>query len=351
VESVATRITSFYQDGHGYQSQAGPTPLSAGSERTLILEPQAEIVVTQGTRFTHRLWVPLDVITAASPDALDKTRVDTISQASRKNDAGTLALSSTLHERHTDLTLDEGFHLEFPFRSWHAGFTVSRSLADDNATLTAGVSQIVDWFDHFDIQGHRQGRSTRTTTNGTVGLTQLLSPTTVAHVNYGLTLQLGELGNTWNSVPLDTGERGAEQFPLHRVRHALVFRLVQGLPWDGAVKCFYRFYADDWGIVAHTFELQLHQRVTKAFTLRGTYRAHTQHGASFFTTLAPPDAIFRTADSDLAPLGAQTVGLALAWDFATLGVRNVHLDAGYERYFRTNDLTIDIVTLGVGYRF
>src|SRR5258708_30312521 len=96
VESVTTRNTSFDQRGHGYQSQAGPR-LGPGSERTTILEPQLEIDATQGDRLKHRFWVPVDVITAASPDAIDQTpaSVDVVSRASHHNLAGTTDWAAT----------------------------------------------------------------------------------------------------------------------------------------------------------------------------------------------------------------------------------------------------------------
>lgn len=49
---------------------------------------------------------------------------------------------------------------------------------------------------------------------------------------------------------------------------------------------------------------------------------------------------------------AQTVGGAVSWDLARVGrVTEVHLDLGYEHYFRTNDLTVDIGTCGFGLLF
>src|SRR5438105_2665572 len=72
LDSVRMRVSSYEQDGHGYQSQAGPL-LGPGSERMTVLQTQLEATFKQGDRLTHRLWIPLDIITAASPNALDRT--------------------------------------------------------------------------------------------------------------------------------------------------------------------------------------------------------------------------------------------------------------------------------------
>jgi hypothetical protein len=174
----------------------------------------------------------------------------------------------------------------------------------------------------------------------------------VVNVNYGLTHLEGTLGNTWNVVPLVIGVRGPEILPWVRTRSALVGRIAQWLPWNGALHLYYRFYADDWGIVAHSFETELMQRFTPELYVGAYYRYHTQTGASFFTTDAPLDASLRTADSDLAPLDSDTFGGKIVLDLPMQGrVSTLHFEVAVERYVRTNNLQMDIVTWATGFRF
>jgi hypothetical protein len=352
VESVMTRVTAFDQYGHGYQSQAGPT-LGPGSERATILEPQVEIVASQGSRIEHRIWVPIDVVTAASPDAVDKTRVDAISSASRQNTAGTLAWRAKYRlDRDSDVAIDSGLHVEEPFRSWHGGLSGTRAIDDGGTVFSGTLLEVFDWFDNFDIQGYRGGRTNRSSTTLSFGATRILTPTTLVIANYGLTVQAGELGNTWNSVPLTNGKRGPEILPTERIRHALVLRTSQYLPWDGALHLYYRFYHDDWGLSAHSIEAVLLQRILPILYVGATYRFHTQTGVDFFTTRAPLDHSLRTADSDLAPLDADTFGGRIAMDLpVSAAMRLIHFDFAYERYVRTNDLRMTVVTWATGYRF
>ena len=354
LESVRMRISTYEQGGlGGYQSQAGPT-LGRGSERMTVLQPQIEAVFKQGERLTHRVWVPIDVVTAASPDAIDRTpaSVDVVSNSSRQNTGGAIDWTTTYKaDAKTELFVRDGFHLEENFRSWNGGMGVTRSFAEDNATLSASFNAYFDWFDRFDITGHRHGRTSRSTSNGNVGFSQLLSTTTIARLDYGLTVQSGELGNTWNSVPLAIGERGPEIMPDRRVRQALSGRLVQGLPWNGSIRASYRFYTDTWGIDAHTVELQLMQRLTPWAYVRGVYRVHTQDSAVFFTTLAPNGATLRTADSDLDKFVAQTWGAHAAIDLPDPRLKTIHFDFGYERYFRSNGMTVNMFTWSTGFRF
>jgi hypothetical protein len=352
VESVTTRVSAFNQFGTGYQSKSGPI-LGPGSERLTVFEPQTEIIATQGDRITHRIYVPVDVITEASVSSIPKVP-DVISGASRETGSGAIQWSTTLQvDRASALTSTTGVHLEPPFRSWNGGISGARSFADQNTVVSGGIIGIFDWFDRFYVNGDHNGRAERSTTMGSAGLTQILSSTTVANVNYGLTVQEGTLTNTWNAVPLTNDTRGPEQLPTERVRHALVGRLAQFLPWNGALRLYYRFYADDWGIVAHSTEGELLQRLTPTFYVGALYRFHTQTSPPFFTTLASPDTALRTADSDLAALQSHTVGGKIVGDVLMPSgtVRKLHYEVEYDRYWRTNDLRIDIVTCSVGLYF
>jgi hypothetical protein len=251
----------------------------------------------------------------------------------------------------TSAAVRTGVHNEENYRSWNQGFAFVRSFAEDNTVLEASVNEIADWFDKFTLAGAHDGQTARSSSNGNLGLTQLLSPTTIAHLDYGITLQRGQLSNGWNIVPLDNGGIALEILPSSRVRQAFVGRVAQWLPWNGAAHAFYRFYVDDWGIRAHTLELELHQRISRLSYLRATYRFHHQTGASFFTTRSAPGFTTATADSDLAPFDAQTLGMMGAVDIPVRFARSLHADVSVERYFRTNDLRVSVFSCGLGFLF
>ena len=275
LQSIMTRLTGFDQFGFGYQAQGGPTFSSPGSERLLVFEPQGEAVFTQGPRVSHRVWIPVDVVTNASPDA-----IDVVSSASRHVEGGSIDWTTTYKaDPSTELSMRSGLHLENPFRSWVSGLGIRRGFADEATVVGASALEVFDWFDRFEIDGSRHGHTGRNGTTASLSLTQVLTPTTLASVSYGVTVLEGTLGNTWNSVPLATGMRGPEILPEERIRHALVGRAAQWLPWNGALRLYYRFYADDWGIVAHSIEGQLMQRLTSLLYVQARRTGSTRRRA------------------------------------------------------------------------
>ncbi len=164
-------------------------------------------------------------------------------------------------------------------------------------------------------------------------------------------MQTGELGNTWNIVPIQGGTVDHELLPPTRLRHSIVGRVAQALPWNAVLKGYYRLYSDDWSILAHTFEAQLLQRVGKLFHVGVGYRHHTQTGARFFTTRADPSLTLRTADSDLAALDSNSFTGSLGFDVPRHKEGTLHFDLAYERYVRTNDLAADIFTCSTAILF
>jgi hypothetical protein len=345
LESAIVRSSFFDQHGHGYQSRAGP-PGGPGDETLFVWEPEIEVVIAQGQHLTHTVSVPVDIVSAASPDAVDVT-----SEASRQNEAAALDWTATYKTDTSSVSLRSMFHAEENYRSWLEGLVATHGFADDNTVLAASLFSSIDYFEKYLITGPHHGHSTRSALNANVSLTQLLSPTTVVVLGYGFTVQTGDLSNNFNTVPLTNGRIEFERLPSTRDRHALSARLAQYLPWSGALKLAERFYVDDWGVIANTVEGELDQRLTSFSYLGGVYRAHRQNGVDFFTTRADPGARLATADSDLAPFWAQTVGGKLSFDWSVRSKVGtvLHFDFEADHYFRTNDLRVNVVSCSVGF--
>ena len=345
IEDFELRTSYLDQTGHGFQSQDGEPP---GGEDMWVVQPSASMTLRQSARVVHKIALPIDAITAASPDAVDAT-----TSASRNNVAGDFDVRTaiTMSDRDT-LTTRVVLHAE----EWIGGGTIGagwkRSLADDNATLSANATFGVDVFDDHNHRGDFLGKTARATGSLHLAGSQLLSPTTVVDASYGATFQRGTLRTGWNAVPVDDGTYADEILPHRRLRHALAAGLAQHLPRTrSTVKARYRFYADDFGLRAHAIDATVYQYLVGWLYVRGNYRFYSQNGAEFFTTEIPAGAAvdqLRTADSDLAPMRAHEYGLELATVRGRGPLRRWSVSAEVFRYTRSNDLTITVAALGVG---
>ena len=347
IDDVELRSSFIDQRGHGYQAQGAPVG-EPGSEAMTILENWALIDVHQNARVEHEVIVPVDVITAASPDAVDAT-----TSASRVNPTQDVDWRTTIRRSAEDtLTTRVVFHHEEPLTSGTLGAGWERSFADDNATFAINGAVTVDGFDHHDHYGDYLGKTAREALNANVEMSQLLSPTTVIDGGYGITYEHGTMDIGWNAVPTAAGSLTDELLPRDRLRHAVSLRIAQIVPpTRTTLKAWYRFYADDWGLRAHSIELDLYQYVASWLYVRAGYRFHHQTGVDFFTIDLPVPftaSEARTADSDLAPFSAQEWSVGLATVRGRGPLRAWSLSAEVMRYVRTNDLALLAVSLGIG---
>jgi hypothetical protein len=372
IEELFLRFTLFNQRGRGFQSKAGP-PAGPGSEDMMVLQPMGQIGIRQrNPAWSHQVTFALDVVTAASPDGLD-----VISSASRYNEAGEIDVTTTYDSGSKgEWSMRYGLHFEEPFRSGFAGLGWVGRYFEDNTTVAFNTTAVVDIFDYIHPLGWSpKKQETRVTVSDNLALTQVLSPTTLATMAYGVTLQSGTLETTWNSVyiedgaeagcPNDVGQspeydcpnREPERMPRTRLRHAVAVGLNQHIPRTRTtLKVGYRFYDDDFDLRAHTPSVMLYQWLGRRVYLRALYRYHWQRGVSFYTTATRSDAsetMPLSADSDLAPFTAHQGGLkGVFYVVPPGGLRGAqYVDLGYSRYQRSNDLHVDVISVGYGREF
>lgn len=353
----------FIQEGRGYQSQAKPVAADGrGSEEAWIIEPLASFRFRTNHQLDHEIVFPVDIVSAASPDALD-----VVSTASRVNQSLALEVTHTYKPSPTfDLYFHWGPHFEEPFRSFTAGPGFRLHLFEDNTVFDLTGTVIADAFDPLQPNGKDLGQATRTTLSGNLTYTQVLSPTTLLDLSVGLTTQSGTLQTTYNSVLThsvdDAGEdivtRVADKFPDNRFRGAAHVGLAQHIPAShSTVKASYRYYQDENDVIAHTTEVELYQYFTPWLYLRLHGRLHIQSAIEFWVPSLPSPPLPRdprTSDSDLASFIAREGGLKLVFvrGRAPAVVRGPdEFQISYLRYQRTNDLHVDFASLGYARMF
>lgn len=353
MDRFASRLGVFAQNGRGFQSQASADRSGPGSEEAWVLQPYLDARVVQPDGVSHELHLVVDVVTAASPDALDA-----ISSASRDTEAVDLDVYTRIPTSDDEaLTLHWGGQVEEQNRSVFLGAAMAWDLADDNAVLTASLDGIVDIFDPTQPNGFDPGLTERFTASFNASLSQLLSPTTTVALAYGATVQVGTLGTTWNSVPRAGVGRVPDLLPGQRFRNAASLELRQAIAESATFfMARYRFYADDFDLLGHTVDVQGTQYLLPEVSVRLSYRFHQQSGVRFymerFEPGLDPATTLRTADSDLAAFDAHELGGAVRWYWDPRGARTAtssYLELTYHHYERSNGLAADVASLGWGW--
>jgi len=121
-----------------------------------------------------------------------------------------------------------------------------------------------------------------------------------------------------------------------------------------AVRSYYRYYYDNWGISAHTASIELPVKLSDKFTVYPMYRYYTQSASDYF---APYEAHlsgekYYTSDYDLSEFDAHQYGAGITYtDILTgghiwkFGIKTV--DLRYNHYSRSDGLDANIFSFAM----
>lgn len=124
------------------------------------------------------------------------------------------------------------------------------------------------------------------------------------------------------------------------------------------VRTYYRYYSDDWGITAHTANIEVPFKLSDQFTVYPMYRYFTQTASKYFapfeTHLSTEK--YYTSDYDLSKFSSNQYGLGAShvdiftkahiWKF---GLKNI--DFRYNHYSRSDTLEADIASMAFKFIF
>jgi len=120
------------------------------------------------------------------------------------------------------------------------------------------------------------------------------------------------------------------------------------------LKGFYRYYVDNWGLKAHTFNVDLPVRFSQSFSITPSYRFYLQNQIYYFapfeTHLSTEQ--YYTSDYDLSKFNSQQYSLALNYTdifskfrIFSLGFKNANLK--FSHYNRSDGLNANIFSFGI----
>ena len=303
-----------YYDQDGENS---PVTGGIGTEDLQVVAPAIVVRWSPSDRWALSADLGVDGITSASTDNIDTQ----VSSASYRDNRAHGIFTATRSWENQRLSFGLGFSSEYDYNSVSGRLRWSRDFNQKNTTLSAGIGFYSDTIDLYDIDGVVQGEDDRETLDLSLALSHNFGPRTVGTVELALNLQSGFLSTPFHEVILapteafPDGQRVAERLPDQRDRTALAFSLQHAFTPKIVQRFSVRFYDDDFGIQAQTFEAETHFRVPLAREswVYPILRFHTQDGSDYFglpRTFSASDAFF-TADRDLSTFDSEKFGVGL----------------------------------------
>ena len=346
-------VSSYYsQDGNNSAVTGG-----IGSEKLTDFATTTNVKLSRyDSRYRkHILDIELgfDSYTSASSDKIDPS---TISSASASDSRFYPSISYSVVNDKVGSTFSAtgSVSTEYDYFSKGLGVGWAQLSKDRNREFGVKAQVYLDTWSVIlpielrDIDGNR--KEPRNTYSTSLTLSQVLTSRLQMLLLADFAYQDGQLATLYHRTYFTDGSHRVENLPSKRIKIPLGIRLNYFIGDNFIVRSYYRYYRDDWGMKAHTFELETAVKITPFISFSPFYRYYTQDGVKYFNSYAAHDTqqAFYTSDYDLSSLSSTMIGLGgrYAPPGGVLGLtRFSAFELRYGHYQRSTGLNADIISL------
>lgn len=354
-------LLSWYEQDGEHSAVTG----GKGTEKLTVFAPALSFQHQFNPANHLDVDVGVDVITSASTDKIDFV----YSSASRQDIRGHGNIGYRHFFKKTGLTLggSSAISIESDYFSLGGGL----SLSHQNPAQTREVGlRLQAFFDDlrwglFEDHGRGIGliypaelddkewfdNYTRQSFNAELSISQVVNQRLILAFFPGINYQQGELATPFHRVYFnDDKTKKVENLPGHRFKIPLGIQANAFINGRWVVRAYYRWYWDDFGIRAHTADIETPVKITPVFTISPFGRFYAQTASRHFRPFGEHalTRIFYTSDYDLSEFQSWKIGLGLRWvPFKKMGKRsNFHaIGLRYAFYQRSDGLAAHTLTM------
>lgn len=333
-----------------------------------------------GKKNTFLFEIGIDHYTSASSDKIDPY---TVSSASSQDTRIYPSLNWTLSNDKTGnaFGFTGSYSHEFDYQSLGAGFNLTRQSQDKNTQFDFKLQAFLDtWKVILPVElrppGYGSGSDRDRDGGGTVdhkprnsfstslSLSQVISKRLQAAFIVEPSYQKGLLATDYQRVYFngdfatgvgpnsDIFNERIENLPGSRYKLPIAVRFNYFLDDHFIIRTFYRYYMDNWGIRAHTAEIEIPVKITPFASISPFYRYNKQTGTRYFAPYGQHSVTeqFYTSDYDLSTMHSNFIGsgLRLAPPNGVFGIQHLSaLELRFGHYMRSTGLNSNILTLNL----
>jgi len=292
-----------------------------GAERIRVKAPAITALVPINAEWSASGTLITDSISGASP-AYHSSALTPMHDFRRAFDA---SLTRYLPQGTWSLGASHSKERDYLSRSLYGSAT--RSDESKNTVWNWGASYTDDL---INPTNHIVTDETKRSVDLIAGVTQVVSANDIVQLNLGWSQSQGYLSDPYKVM---------DERPHSRIRQTLQTRWNHHLDdTDATLRGAYRYFQDNWGIRAHTFELEHVQPLAEDWKITGGLRYYTQNAARFyvnadgsngpFAPSPPQGAAWYSMDQRLSGYGAVTLSAKLIYQID----RDTAIDLKYELY-------------------
>ncbi|MEO6669020.1 MAG: DUF3570 domain-containing protein [Ferruginibacter sp.] len=170
-----------------------------------------------------------------------------------------------------------------------------------------------------------------------------------------LTYQNGYLSLPFHRVYFNSYKLTNEKLPSSRFKIPIALKANYFLGDRIILRGMYRFYKDDWGLNAHTADIETSFKLTPFFSFTPFYRYYSQTAIDYFAAYLEhqEDEPYYSSNYDYSKFQSQFFGAGFRYAPPKGLLNNKHwnmIEVRYGHYKRSNGLTSDIISLNLKYK-
>ncbi|MGM9477206.1 DUF3570 domain-containing protein [Pedobacter sp. GSP4] len=354
-----------------YYHQNGNNSAVTGGIGTEKLSDFANTIDLQMSRFNKRgrkntflFELGVDHYTSASSDKIDPSTISSASSADTRI-YPSLNWTHSNEETGNSFGFTGSYSTEFDYQSLGAAFNLTRLSKDKNTQFDFKLQAFLDqWTVILPIElrtgntgrgGEQYDTAPRNSFSASFSLSQVISQKFQASLILEPSYQKGLLATKYQRDYFTDGSLRSETLPDKRYKLPIGLRMNYFLDDHFVIRTFYRYYMDNWGIRAHTAELEIPVKINSFFSISPFYRYNNQVGTKYFAPYGQhsPSEQYFTSDYDLSTLSSDFygAGIRFAPPKGVFGWQRLNmLELRYGHYSRSTSLVSNIVSLNLKFK-
>ncbi|MDB5091713.1 MAG: hypothetical protein JWR09_5707 [Mucilaginibacter sp.] len=362
-------VSSYYHQNGNNSAVTGGIGTENLTDFANTLDIQLSKLTGKGHKNTYTFELGIDHYTSASSDKIDPY---SISSASRQDTRIYPSLNWTNSNEKTGnaFGFTASISHEFDYQSKGLGFNLTRVSKDKNTQFDFKLQAFLDtWKVILPVElrppGYGSGSNKddrtpvptkpRNSFSTSFSLSQVLTTRLQALFVIEPSYQKGLLATKYQRDYFTDGSERVENLPDGRYKLPIAVRFNYFIDDHFIVRTFYRYYMDNWGIRAHTAEIEVPVKFSPFMSVSPFYRYNSQVGTRYFTPYGQhnPTDVYYTSDYDLSTLHSNFIGanLRLSPPNGVFGWQHLNtLELRYGHYMRSTGLNSDILTLALKFK-
>lgn len=357
-------VSAYYHQNGNNSAVTGGIGTEKLSDFANTIDIQMSKFNKRGKKNTFLFELGVDHYTSASSDKIDPSTISSASSADTRI-YPSLNWTHSNEETGNSFGFTGSYSTEFDYQSMGAAFNLTRLSKDKNTQFDFKLQAFLDqWTVILPIElrtgntgrgGEQYDTAPRNSFSASFSLSQVINKKFQASLILEPSYQKGLLATKYQRDYFTDGSMRAETLPDKRYKLPIGLRMNYFLDDRFVIRTFYRYYMDNWGIRAHTAELEIPVKINSFFSISPFYRYNNQVGAKYFAPYgqhSPSDQYF-TSDYDLSTLTSDFygAGIRFAPPKGVFGWQRLNmLELRYGHYSRSTSLVSNIVSLNLKFK-